>query len=839
MHSFYINTILSLSKSTLQSLSIIVFSLFCWSISTQALGSKNQFTLEKINDIDNLTTYSSDVYPEVLLNDIPPSYRSDIDNKDNKNDQLILDDDLLGYASSSLVLPILTVPLMLVHRLASNNHYLYGLAGVIALLGSAGYLRSVFTSSSEVNDLVFAHGSIERQFDKAIHPSNFRSFEANDQLSPFNNTPKKVPFFDGERVQDDQDHITKWNFEDRSVMESAIDEYYLTVHIPTVHPVDKNNDPFFHTTGKRLLELERKFYQMSDNSLIDYLSKYALKDEVLSIHRPMILQKITEFKPEIGLKMAHIFLAHILKLNDQSLQSIADNHSISTNYISYLKKTLLMILRDHNFWSKQHGGYLSNSHGKYQISSKLINHRIISQSAKQFVLDLKLDFVVKELETQKYHLEKFISSSVLSRFSSSQIFDHIEKKYDEFHLAVFILFVIKINPDNITPKQLSDKFNLDHQRSINQAVDRLTKYIDGLHHYDLVEFDGPRHFERFLDQEFHSLISDPSNDHIKDLASFYHIDPDYLDQFIAKIHSFVELLGEDPRGSMIETIFKNGLLGQKILSNQDIGLMYSMKTPLHQPTKIHAQILTRFEDYLLTINKSFDRSENLLNYQTSIMDRLFQHQLKITPQDEDKNNSQFLSSSLLSTLSTKITEFFKTYQIDNDINRQIIFYSQVLAIPKISIDNLHLLTNYDHDFIEELAQSYRSFWTGLYGYSDKSIKTFSELEAQFFNLSASQIKNLEKNLIFVLNEPIDLNYDQNSSQFYPLLSDYYTNTLTTKYDKHVFLALIAQLQFPCVEFIDKLHRLYFPSLARSYVNQRISSKISALIKNLQDFAKSI
>ena len=94
-----------------------------------------------------------------------------------------------------------------------------------------------------------------------------------------------------------------------------------------------------------------------------------------------------------------------------------------------------------------------------------------------------------------------------------------------------------------------------HMQYIYDAIARVKKHLNKLHHYDLITFTSAESLERFLDSEFKKIISDKNSDAFKKLLKKFHIDPDAQDDFIDLIDNFVNDL--ENQGAYKKSAFIN------------------------------------------------------------------------------------------------------------------------------------------------------------------------------------------------------------------------------------------------------------------------------------------
>ena len=636
----------------------------------------------------------------------------------------------------------------------------------------------------------------------------------------------------------------------QSIIKQAVDEKgidFIEHRIKNTSKSDPRKYQFVRSkldikTLEYIYQLEKKYFKLSPDALKYRLSVYRPGDNyTLSMDKSQLLKAVIDLQDHYAMIRCHLFLSNILKLDDKKLIDIHkmyDTKFKSLGFFSIIKRPIINFLKSYNLWQAQEKGAhvvenkSANTPVRIYIASNIVgNSEIINQSIDNF----KKEFFDFSLDKRNDLMSEYLKDNILNLDNShALVFDYVKKRFDDFHLFVFLNTMLNFSEKKITRHEIIDLFNINDYFNPHQyiyfAIARVKKYLNKLHHYDLITFTSAESLGSFLDSEFKKIIFDKDSDDFKKILKKYHIDPDFQDDFIDFLDDFVNDL--ESQGAYKKSAFINfnvlehsvhNYVFWYVFRNHDVNPNLSSFTKYARKSTLH-----KFNNALHNHNiyRVFESKPEILEFQNSVVKQLSDFELKLfAKRNEVKNYNKLV-------LSDKISSFFRQNAVDSDQDK-IIFFSKVLAIPKIKDHHLIELLSIDQPTLLSVSDDLKSKWHKLYTLSDLSYKSLDDLNHIYESLTDSQWDEIFKNFNFSYSSNTDLFSKEDIRQVKKEFNDYYHYILDDDFKKMVFLVMILKLTHPTEYINDLLFKTYIQSSGKNVKDQNLAyaNKKTAVLYN--------
>ena len=625
----------------------------------------------------------------------------------------------------------------------------------------------------------------------------------------------------------------------QSIIKQAVDEKGIDF---IEHTIKNESDPRKYQFVRSKLEiktleyiyqLEKEYFELSPDALKYLLSAYKPGDNyTLSMDKAQLLKAVIDLQDSHAMVRCHLFLSNILKLDDKKLKDMPKMYDMIGNdeFFSYRKRQIITFLKSRHLWQAQEQGahtvdneFANISPVRTYPASYL---EVKSEIINQYIGNFKNEFFDFSLDKRNDLMSRYIKENILTLDNSHPlVFDHIKKRFDDFHLFVFLNTMLNFSEKKTTRREILNLFNRKNMRSVYEAIVRVKKHLNTLHHYDLITFKNAEFLERFLAGEFKKIIADKDSYGFKKLLKKYHIDPDDQDDFIDVIDNFVNDLENE--SAYKKSVFINFNVLEHSIHNDvfwdvfrdgDINPNPSNFTSLARKSTLH-----KFKNALHNIYRVFASKPELFEFQNSEIRKLSDFELKLfSKRSEVKNYNRVV-------LSDKISNFFRQNSVDSDQDK-IIFFSKILSIPKIKDHHLIELLSIDQPTLLSVSDDLKSKWHKLYTLSDLSYKSLDDLNYIYESLTESQWDEIFKNFNFFsyysnadLFAKEDRKQMKNKFNYY-----YYYYILDDDFEKMVFLVMVLKLTHPTEYINDLLFKTYLQSSMEN-TNASASGKALAYV----------
>ena len=732
----------------------------------------------------------------------------------------------IDHANYSLILPVLIKPEVLILSVATvaASFFVYN----SNLLQKAWLGNTLLTKTNLAGSHQTYH---QKEFASKSSDSDHISLQQNSHEDPkpvfLQDDLKEDHNEDSSSLFSQSQHNKQKSPNYESVIKQAMDEKgidFIGYRIKNT----SNSDPRQYKTVKSKLDiktleyiyqLEKQYFELSPDALKDLLSAYSPGvNYTLSMDRSQLLKAVIDLQDRYAMIHCHVFLSHILELDDKKLIDIHKMYLkiISLSSFSYRKKAIIKFLKSKHLWQAQEKGAnaVDNEPVKTSVRTYPASHSVNSEIINQYIDKIKKEFFNLSLNERNELMSRYLKDNILNIDNShALVFDHIKNRFNDFHLFVFLNTMLNFSEKKIKSSEIVSLFNIINNdpnpyQSIYEAKAKVKKHLKKLHHYDLLTFTSTHSLERFLDSEFNKIIFDKNSDAFKKLLKKFHIDLDDQDDFIGLIDNFVNDL--DNESSYKKSIFINFNVLEHSINHNVFWNVFADHDGYSYPsdftTYARKSTLHKFKNALHSHNiyRVFQSKPELLEFQNSEIKKLSDFELKLlSNRNEVKNYNRVV-------LSDKISSFFRQNSVDSDQDK-IIFFSKVLSIPKIKDHHLTELLSIDQPTLLSVSDDLKSKWHKLYTLSDLSYKSLDDLNHIYESLTDSQWDEIFKNFNFSYSYNTDFFSKKYRNQMKNEFNDYYYNILDNDFEKMVFLVMVLKLTHPTEYVNDRLFKTYIQS----------------------------
>ena len=726
----------------------------------------------------------------------------------------------IDHANYSLALPVLIKPEVLILSVATvaASFFLY----------NSNLLQKTWVGNTLLSKL---DPDVSPQTDHKTQFLSISSSSDSDHINLQKNSHKDPkPVFLHDDLKEDPSSLFNQSQHNKqnppnyqSVIKQAVDEKGIDF---IKHRIKKELDPreFKYIkskldikTLKYIYQLEKKYFELSPDTLKYLLSAYNPGDNyTLSMDKAQLLKALIDLQDSHAIVRCHLFLSNILKLDDKKTKDMPKMYNMIGNdqFFSKRKRPIINFLKSKHLWQVQEktAHAVDNKPANTQVPSyPYSNIEDNSEKINQYIDNFKKEFFDFNLDQRNKLMSRYVKDNILNLDNSHPlVFAYIKKRFDDFHLFVFLNTMLNFSEKKIKSAKLVSLFNINNKQSpyqyIYNAIYRLKKYLNKLHHNELITFTSTESLERFLNDEFKKIISDKDSDNFKRLLKKHHIDPDAQDDFIDLIDNFINDLGKEgayKKSAFINfnvlehpihyDVFCNFFLDHDGYSYPSDFINHAKKSTLH-----------KFKNALHNIYRVFASKPQLFEFQNSEIKQLSDFELKLfAKKSEIKNYNRVV-------LSDKISRFFKKNAVNSDQDK-IIFFSKVLSIPKIKDYHLTELLSIDQQTLLSVSDDLKSKWHKLYTLSDLSYKSLNDLNHIYESLTESQWDEIFKNFNFSYSSNTDLFAKEDRRQIKKEFNDYYHYVLDDDFKKMIFLVMVLKLTHPTEYINDHLFKTYLQS----------------------------
>ena len=636
----------------------------------------------------------------------------------------------------------------------------------------------------------------------------------------------------------------------QSIIKQAVDEKGIDFIEPRIKNTSKSDPRQYKAvkikldikTLEYIYQLEKKYFELSHDALKYQLSAYSPGvNYTLSMNKSQLLKAIIDLQDSNAIVRCHLFLSKILKLDDKKIKDMPKMYDMISNdqFFYYQKRPIINFLTSKHLWQAQEkrahavDDKIVNSPMHFYTASNVGDN---SEIINQYIDNFKKKFFNLSLNERNKLMSRYLKDNILNIDNPhALVFDHLKKRFNDFHLFVFLNTMLNFSEKKIKSGEIVSLFNMNDYSSprtyIRDAIARVKKHLNKLHHYDLITFTSAESLKRFLAGEFENILSDKDSDAFKKLLKKFHIDPDFQDDFIDFLDDFVNDL-ESQEAYKKSAFINFNILEHPIHHNVFWDFFRYYKVNL-KPSNftIHARTSTlhKFKNALHSHNiyRVFESKPQLFEFQNNEIKKLSDFELKLfAKRNEVKNYNKIV-------LSDKISNFFRQNAVENDQDK-IIFFSKVLAIPKIKDHHLTELLSIDQPTLLSVSDDLKSKWHKLYTLSDLSYKSLDDLNHIYESITDSQWDEIFKNFnFFSYSSNADLFTKEDRSQMKNKFNDYYYYILDNDFEKMVFLVMILKLTHPTEYINDRLFKTYTQSSGKNFKDHKLAytNKKTAVLSN--------
>ena len=764
----------------------------------------------------------------------------------------------IDHANYSLALPVLIKPEILILSVATMaaSFFLYN----SNLLQKAWLGNTLLTKTDQADSHQTDHQTEFVSISSRSDDSDHINLEKNSSEDP------KPVFLQGDLKEDhkkdpssllSQSQQQQPNFE--SVIKQAVDEKGIDFIEHTIKNTSKSDPRQYKTVKSKLdiktleyiYQLEKKYFELSHDALENRLNIYRPGDNyTLSMNKSQLLKAVIDLQDSNAIVRCHVFLSKILKLDDKKIKDMPKMYDMISNndvvkFFYYKKRPIINFLTSKHLWQAQEKGAHAVDNEPVNTPVRLYPASDIggnSEIINQYIDNLKNEFFDFSLDQRNKLMSRYLKDNLLTLDNShAVVFDHIKNYFNDFHLFVFLNSMLNSGEKKIKNREIINLFNINDYSNprtyIRDAIARVKKHLNKLHHYDLITFTSAESLENFLDGEFNKIISDKNSDTFKKLLKKFHIDPDAQDDFIDLIDNFVNDL--ENQGSYKKSAFINfNVLEHPIHHDIFFDVFrdhdyspYASKFAY----KARTSTLHKFKNALHNIYRVFASKPEFFEFQNTEIKKLSDYELKLFSKINRLKNYNKL------VLSNKISSFFRQNSVDSDQDK-IIFFSKVLSIPKIKDHHLTELLSIDQPTLLSVSDDLKSKWHKLYTLSDLSYKSLDDLNHIYESLTDSQWDEIFKNFNFSYSSNTDFFSKEDRRQVKKEFNNYYHHILDDDFKKMVFLVMVLKLTHPTEYINDLLFKTYLqlsmkntnastPGKRFAYINKK-TAVLSNFLKHL-------
>ena len=754
----------------------------------------------------------------------------------------------IDHANYSLALPVLIKPEVLILSVATMaaSFFVYN-----SNLLQKAWLGNTLLTKADPEDL---HQTEFLSISSSSGDSDHINLEKNLQEDPkpvfLHDDLKEDHKEDSSSLFTQSQHNKKNPPNYESIIKQAVDEKGIDF---IKHRIKNESDllkrKFVHSkldikTLEYIYQLEKKYFELSPDAFKYRLSVYKPGIKyTLSMDKAQLLKAVIDLQDRYAMIHCHLFLSYILKLDDKKLQDIHKMYEMKINslsFFSYRKKAIIKFLKSRHLWRAQEkiahvvdNEFANTPVRNYTVSEIGGNSEIINQ----YIDNLKKEFFDFSLNRRNKLMSRYLKDNILNLDNShAVVFDHIKNHFNDFHLFVFLNTILNFSEKKINRSEMFNLFNMNNIQSIYDAITRVKKHLNKLHHYDLITFTSAESLERFLAGEFKNIIYNKDSDDFKKLLKKFHIDPAAQDDFIDVMVNFVNDL--ENQGAYKSFFINFNILEHSIHHNVfwDVFRDYEVN-PYKSKFAYDARksTLHKFKNALHNIYRVFASKPELFEFQNTEIKKLSDFELKLFSKTSTVTNYNKI------VLSDKISSFFRQNAVNSD-QAKIIFFSKVLSIPKIKDHHLTELLSIDQPTLLSVSDDLKNKWHKLYTLSDLSYKSLDDLNHIYESLTDSQWDEIFKNFNFSYSSNTDLLSKEGRRQVKKEFNDYYHYVLDDDFKKMVFLVMVLKLTHPTEYINDRLFKTYLqlsikntnastPGKRFAYINKK-TAVLSNFLKHL-------
>ena len=749
----------------------------------------------------------------------------------------------IDHANYSLALPVLIKPEILIFSVATMaaSFFVYN-SNLLqkAWLGNRLLLNKADPADSHQTDHKKEFFTINSSSDDSDHIN----LEKNSHEDP-------KPVFLQDNLEEDhkkdpssflsQNQQQQLNY--KSVIKQAVDEKGIDF---IEYTIKNESDPRQYKFVKNKLDiktleyiyqLEKQYFELSPDTLKYKLSGYSPGGNyTLSVDKSQLLKAVIDLQDSNAIVRCHLFLSNILKLDDKKIKDIPKMYDMISNdqFFYYKKRPIINFLTSKHLWQAQEKGAHAVDNEPVNTPVRLYPASDIggnSEIINQYIDNLKNEFFDFSLDQRNKLMSRYLKDNLLTLDNShAVVFDHIKNYFNDFHLFVFLNSMLNSGEKKIKSREIVNLFNMNNIQSIYDAIARVKKHLNKLHHYDLITFTSAESLNRFLDNEFKKIIADKDSDTFKKLLKKFHIDPDDQDDFIDLIDNFVNDL--ENQGSYKKSAFINfNILEHPIHHDIFFDVFRDHDYSPYASNfayKARTSTLHKFKNALHNIYRVFESKPKIFKFQNTEIKKLSDYELKsLSKINRLKNYNKLV-------LSNKISSFFRQNSVNSDQDK-IIFFSKVLSIPKIKDHHLTELLAIDQQTLLSVSDDLKSKWHKLYTLSDLSYKSLDDLNHIYESLTDSQWNEIFKNFnFFSYSSNADLFTKEDRSQMKNKFNNYYYHyILDDNFKKMVFLVMVLKLTHPTEYINDVLFKTYVQSSGKNVKDKNLAytNKKAAVLSN--------
>ena len=547
--------------------------------------------------------------------------------------------------------------------------------------------------------------------------------------------------------------------------------------------------------------LGQEYYRLSHQEFTEKLSPYIPDFALEHIDRTQLLWNIAKIEENTPQNALFIFYTNFLKLQPPSLskEKLSEitrrwHRGYSSRYISGILDyfaTLHITPVPENFYpplrpsaqplSTQSTLYSPHSYPKALLPQvEKLRHKMASLSQK-------------ELQTL---LSPWFKKKQVPYASRENFVDLISQRFDDLHAYIFLSRFLKLTTHSqeeigalFTQKEENEKAMTT---AASRAERRLKDFFSTFNPQNTLKFNNIKDFVNYLKKEYNQLTKQQR----KNIATRYHTDSDYVEEFFTQAESFIS---EYPEGS-----FNQALIYYYLIMNtpgpwsqtQITQLAGSKLTTLK---KSLSSLRHHFYLYTHKLPRAFKNLSALKSYQQTMLSHIQKEELEVTPLDHKS------PTSLKMALHYKIQEFQKSLppplkEEPSPLQTEelmAIFLSQVIKIVVVPDEHLATLLKISQDDLRWWQEKLEEMWfhreTKSYDYSGD----YQEILQTWQGLEPGPLQNLYKIFQELLSPGHKIQKDESHSElFYNMTQEFLTNHLTHDQARHIFLLFTLSLKQP-------------------------------------------
>ena len=185
------------------------------------------------------------------------------------------------------------------------------------------------------------------------------------------------------------------------------------------------------------------------------------------MNKSQLLKAVIDLQDSHAMIRYHMFLSNILKIDDKKIKDITKMYDmISNDQFFYDRKIpIINFLKSKHLWQTQKKMSHLVDNKSYNLPVRIYlasNIEGNSEIINQYINNLKNEFFDFSLDQRNEFISKYLKDNILTLDNShALVFDHIKKRFDDFHLFIFLNIMLNFSEKTITKNEILDLFNIN------------------------------------------------------------------------------------------------------------------------------------------------------------------------------------------------------------------------------------------------------------------------------------------------------------------------------------------------------------------------------------------